>query len=413
MMKVNEPLDWDRLRDDVAAVQSVAVESDDVLRMARARFLLTAKGKPQLRKAAPRWPIIWAAAIAASLALGIASWVGFHPQRSLSFETGAEGASGELGALLSAQPAQTLPVRFSDGTILSMASASRARITETSADGATVVLEEGAISAAVVHREASRWHVAAGPFTVLVTGTKFDVRWSSSEQALLLDLHEGAVTVLGPSLGTAGRRVAPGESIRLLADPRREGAVQPLGSPGDTRPPESMGLRDDAPKSAAGDSATGATRTSWKQLALDEHYADALAAAETENFDAVCRRASGADLLLLANAARFAGSASRAEQAFRSVRSRFADTHEAAMAAFTLGRIAHDERRNYRAAAQWFQSYLHDEPGGGLAREAAGRLIEAYRAAGDAGAARSSAQIYLSKYPAGPHAPLARTLVSP
>jgi len=411
MMKVNEPLDWDRLRGDVAAVQSVAAESDDVLRMARARFLLTAKGKPQLRKAAPRWPIIWAAAIAASLALGIASWVGFHPQRSLSFETGAEGASGELGALLSAEPAQTLPVRFSDGTILSMASASRARITETSAHGATVVLEEGAISAAVVHREASRWHVAAGPFTVLVTGTKFDVRWSSAEQALLLDLHEGAVTVLGPSLGTAGRRVAPGESIRLLANPKRE--EQPLGSAGDTRTPGATGLRDDATKSAAGDSATGVTRTSWKQLALDEHYADALAAAETENFDAVCRRASGADLLLLANAARFAGSASRAEQAFRSVRSRFAGTHEAAMAAFTLGRIAHDERHSYRAAAQWFQSYLHDEPGGGLAREAAGRLIEAYRAAGDAGAARSSAQMYLSKYPAGPHAPLARTLVSP
>ena len=93
-----------------------------------------------------------------------------------------------------------------------------------------MVLEDGAISAAVVDRDASSWHVAAGPFTVLVTGTKFDVRWSPAEQALALDIHEGSVTVLGPSLGVLGRRVAPGESIRFTAAPKRDAVDSNVGS---------------------------------------------------------------------------------------------------------------------------------------------------------------------------------------
>jgi ferric-dicitrate binding protein FerR (iron transport regulator) len=402
MIKANEPLEWDRLRGDIADVQRPYAEGEDTLRKARARFLLTAKGRPQLRKSL-RWPLYAAIAAAACVALGIG--LQFREQGPLRFDTGAQHASGELGVLLSATTADPMPIHFSDGTILSMASASRARVTETSSHGATVVLEEGSISASVVHRKASSWHVTAGPFTVLVTGTKFDVHWNAAEQALALDLHEGAVTVLGPSLG-AGRRVSPGESIRLSAVPKSE---TPPSAPAGERVAEATASHDDAAKSTASD--TG-SRSSWKQLALTEHYGDALAAAEAENFDAICRRASGADLLLLANTARFALSAKRAEQAYRAVRTRFAGTHEAAMAAFTLGRIAYDDRHAYREAAQWFQSYLQDEPSGGLATVAAGRLIEAYRAAGDTAAARAAAQSYLSKYPAGPHATLARSLVS-
>ena len=81
------------------------------------------------------------------------------------------------------------------------------------------------------------------------------------------------------------------------------------------------------------------------------------------------------------------------------------------MAAFSLGRVAYD-RRNYREAARWFQSYLREEPAGGVAREAAGRLIEVQDAAGDDAAAREAATAYLAKYPAGPRARLARTILN-
>jgi transmembrane sensor len=400
MTKANEVLDWSRLRGDIADVQRSAAESDGVLRESRARFLLVAR---ECRPQAKRWPVIWSAvALAATVLLGVVSWVHYRSDATLSFDTGTERSSGTVGDLLVA--AEPLPVRFSDGTLLAMASATRARVTETSSHGATVVLEEGSIHAAVVHRAASRWHVAAGPFTVLVTGTKFDIRWDAAKETLALDLHEGAVTVLGPTLESTGRRVLPGESLHVSA-PRRTETVEAL--PSATTDEVMHGSTSREPTGPSG------VNTPWRQLALDEHYADALRAAEAENFDALCRRASGADLLLLADTARFAGSSQRAQQAFRSVRSRFSGTHEAAMAAFTLGRIAYDERHTFREAAGWFQSYLREEPSGKVAREAAGRLIEAYRAAGDAGAARGSAQTYLSKYPAGPHAGLARSIVNP
>jgi TolA-binding protein len=151
----------------------------------------------------------------------------------------------------------------------------------------------------------------------------------------------------------------------------------------------------------------------WKELARSQHYREALAAAEGAGFEATCRAASAGDLVLLGNSARFAGSAVRAEQAFRLARSRFPGSSEASMAAFYLGRIAYDQRGDRRQAAEWFQSYLREAPGGALAREAAGRLLEAERALGDRAAAQAAARAYLQKYPSGPHAGLARELLEP
>jgi len=266
------------------------------------------------------------------------------------------------------------------------------------------------LSVAVVHRDASSWHVAAGPFTVLVTGTKFDVRWSTREQTLSLELHEGSVTVLGPSLGPSGRHVLSGDSLHVSVAQKHED----VPTPAPTASSEMAGTpapSEDSEKAPGGDS-NGGARGSWRQLALDGHYADALAAAEAEGFDAACRHASASDLCLLGDTARFAGSKRRAEQAFQMVRARFAGSHEAAMSAFGLGRIAYDEHRSYRDAARWFQTYLREEPSGAFARLAAGRLIESDSAAGDIEAAHTAATAYLGKYPAGPHAGLARNILN-
>jgi hypothetical protein len=427
-MKPGSPLDLDLLRRDVADVEH-GIDWDDGLRGARARFLLAANGRP-LRPKAGRFSFApWRAggrsgslrsaarlgvAFAATLALSVVVWGGFRPRAPIRFDTGTERAAGQVGVLLSSSGSGPLPIHFSDGTSLSMAAATLARVTEASSQGATVVLEEGSLSCAVVHRDASRWQVAAGPFTVLVTGTKFDVRWSAAEETLALDLHDGSVTVLGPSLGAMGRRVRAGESLRVSVPATATGAPTPGQPP---TPPlgqtaASPTARGDGVRIGAGDTG-GAGHSSWKQLAVEGRYADALAAAEGEGFEATCRHASAADLLLLGETARFAGDPARAEQALRLVRARPGAKHEAAMSAFNLGRIEYDDRRNYSAAARWFQSYLREDPAGGLAREAAGRLIEAQKAAGDMSAARESASVYLAKYPAGPHAGLARTVLNP
>ena len=76
------------------------------------------------------------------------------------------------------------------------------------------------------------------------------------------------------------------------------------------------------------------------------------------------------------------------------------------------GSLDNNRPQGFRAggaqAADWFSTYLREQPSGALAREALGRLIEAYQAAGDRVSARATAERYLKSYPDGPHATLAR-----
>jgi outer membrane protein assembly factor BamD (BamD/ComL family) len=65
----------------------------------------------------------------------------------------------------------------------------------------------------------------------------------------------------------------------------------------------------------------------------------------------------------------------------------------------------------YRGAATWFETYLRERPDGRFAREAAGRLIEAYQQSEDEDRAREAAREYLRRYPEGPHSALARTVL--
>jgi TolA-binding protein len=399
-MRGNSNLDWEGVRRDIAAVQGDG-NDEDGRRKARARWLATAKTEPRARTWV-KGRSFWALALAASVALAVTGWLRLRPAPALTFETTLPADSS--GAL----PKSTA-IRFSDGSSWTLIDGAVARVTDTSSAGATVVLDDGALHAAVVHRPAGKWRVAAGPFTVLVTGTKFDVRWRPVDQTFELELHEGAVTILGPSLGDGGRHLSAGERIRISIP---DEAMRSPSAPDTARVQAAESPSPQLAPSGAHGPATGA-RVSWKQLALEERYAEALTVAETEHFDVICRGASAPDLLLLANTARFAGSAKRAETAFRSLRARFPGTHEAALAAFSMGRIAYDEHRNFRDAADWFRRYLADEPGGILAREASGRLIEAYRSAGDVAEARQSAKAYLAKYPSGPHAAVARGVLEP
>jgi ferric-dicitrate binding protein FerR (iron transport regulator) len=407
---VSDPFDWQALQKDVTDVQRPFAEDAELLRIQRARLMLAARGVSR-RAPTNRWLRAWPVLAAAAL---IALAIGFFRHRqdsALSFRTGSAGIAGQLGAALSASGAESLPVRFSDGTLVFLAPAARARVLKASSRGADIALEQGSLSLAVVHHEGGRWQVGAGPFTVLVTGTKFDVGWSGAEQTFTLALHEGSVQVVGPTLGAGGRRVSSGESLRVAVGGP---SAPPAPAAATNSANAELGSADVAPSDAAAPAPKNGTPValgSWRRLALEQHYAEALAAAEADGFDASCRAASASDLVLLGNSARFAGSPARAERAFRFVRARFAGTHEASMASFFLGRIAYDQRGNPGEAAHWFQSYLHEEPAGGLAREAAGRLIEAERARGDSAATLAAAQSYLQKYPSGPHANLARSVL--
>jgi hypothetical protein len=131
-----------------------------------------------------------------------------------------------------------------------------------------------------------------------------------------------------------------------------------------------------------------------------------------DNLRVVCRSANAVDLLALADAARLSGETSRAVDALLTLRQRFPGSTSAATGAFSLGRLAFDQRGAYAEAARWFATYLNDQPQGPLMADAIGRLMEARDRAGDRQAARGDAARYLQRFPDGPYAGTARVILA-
>jgi len=200
---------------------------------------------------------------------------------------------------------------------------------------------------------------------------------------------------LGEKPGVQAPVVAPEPSATTSAEPPRAPVVAPHRAPR---------ARPTAPREPAEESKEA---PGWRQLALRGSYREALVEAEAAGFPGLCATLPAGDLLMLADAARFAGRVDRARQALLALRERFPTGPERAMATFTLGRVAADEQRDHLAAAHWFEATLEERSGGDLARESLGRLVESLERGGDHPAARRRAQSYLARFPDGPHAKLA------
>lgn len=317
---------------------------------------------------------------------------------------------------------------FDDGSRVVLASGASLRTAMVGPSSATLDLERGRAHVHVVHAKDTHWTVRAGGYSVAVIGTRFRVDWQPEAAAFSVVVEEGRVRVSGGVLDEAVE-ISAGQSLALqnglpIPGDGNLGIVPaaPLPSPSSLGDPSSPQIeRGAAPVSPAeaalpvGGHRPGlrhASPPSWREQAEAGRYRDALVEAERKGFEGICRTASGADLLTLSEAARYAGRSERAEQALKAVRARFARGEDAAMAAYLLGRMAAEVRRDHGEAARWFRTYLEERPSGRLGREAEGRLLESL-AFMDRHTAREAARAYLGRYPTGPHAAFARNLLGP
>lgn len=185
------------------------------------------------------------------------------------------------------------------------------------------------------------------------------------------------------------------------ARPRQQAVDVETAEPDDDSKDESPGVR--AP--------TSPSSGEWKRLAKDGPYPEAVAAARREGISGLLGSSSASDLLLLADAARLGGDVGLAKRALLELRKRFPSHSNAAVAAFSLGRLEAEQRGDQRAAIKWFRKYLASGASGALAEAARGRLLTAYMSLGEHDSARKAANDYLKHHPNGARATLARSLL--
>jgi TolA-binding protein len=358
----------------------------------------------------------------AALGVIVALYTLLRAPSTLTFQV--DGKPGSVEAWLAAPPARPVDVHFSDGTTLRLQNASRARVIDVGRDGARIALESGALHAKVIHTQKSAWWLVAGPLLVRVTGTRFDLEWDPSSQQFSIAVREGSVGVSGSIVG-AERPVRAGESLHVSvadlglelvrAQERAPRAATPPPASASPDDPRASPANDNNPASPVGSSSDAGLKkprvSGWRELAQRGALREAFAAAEASGFRDAYQSATPAELLVLGDAARLAGRADRVNEALSFLRQRYPRDPRRAAAAFTLGKVAFDQRHAYEQAASWFSICVREQPTGSLSREASGRLVEAWRAAGNSSAARQAAQAYVERYPDGPHAKLARSLL--
>ncbi len=142
-----------------------------------------------------------------------------------------DGVAATASGRVETSVAQTARIRFTDGSAIEVLEQSSGVVVERTSDGATFTLEHGRATFDVVHRARARWRVVAGPFDILVTGTRFDLTWLDGAGVLNLNLRAGSVIVRGGA-ANAGISVRAGERISLRSDvPPRTTDLDPDSAP--------------------------------------------------------------------------------------------------------------------------------------------------------------------------------------
>ena len=429
-----EPLTprFEALGRKVAEASDRSADPEHTLAAARTRLL--APQRPH--RTSWRYALAAAAVVTAvgavGFGLGGSRWLAPPAAAPLSFEVGADARAGSVGDWVSAEDERVV-VQFSEGSHLSLRPHSRARVVDLTTRGASVIVEQGTLEARITSGAETAWEMRGGPFRVIVTGTAFDLGWEPSSQRFDLAVREGSVRVSGPHVPedrniVAGERltvVVPAGHAELTRGPsvaneavpndsgRRAQAPATDPGPGSWREPASGGPSaacQPTPSAVAGGPAATprppATHDrKWREYLRAGRAREALAAAEQQGFAGVLAAATNDELWQLVDAARFGGMPARAVEALQALRSRGVRGNTA----FFLGKIAADQQGSPQQAIGWFQTYLNESPGGALAEEALGRLMQLQRQS-DPAAASAAARRYLARYPKGAYSKLAKSL---
>jgi hypothetical protein len=238
-------------------------------------------------------------------------------------------------------------------------------------------------------------------------------------------MKSGVVNIEGPGLAHPVQVKGDERFVHYVGEPKFEHAntAGPLDARVEPRPaPESSsanrGVIDDDRGNAdkhvgpGNKSARGVTaRSGWAAEVARGEYAVVFRKANEKGWSQVLAQASESDLMAVANAARFLGRTSASREVLEAIRHRFKGSYSAHSATYLLGRLT--EPSSPKEAIAWYSQYERESPSGSLLAEAAGRRLLLVQASGDRSAAERLAREYVSRFPDGPYAGVARKIALP
>lgn len=393
----------------------------------------------------PRRMFGWATAAAVGVTV-LAGWWGLGRRDAAALSFQVRNGAVSHGGYVSASMVQSTEMQFSDGSNIVLEPGSRSRVSDLDARGGRVLIETGRARVHVQHRPRARWSVEAGPYTVRVLGTTFDLGWSGSDEILDLNLRKGSVLVKGPLaekglIMQAGQRLVarvkegkiflgaepdqtaaagaqPGAVAPAVADPARS---EPELAPRAESAPVRRWAARNANRVAARNAATtavsreagGVRELSWSQRLSQGDFHGIVEDAERAGLESTLSSAPAQDLSVLADAARYARRTEIARRALLAERRRFPNSRQARDAAFFLGGVSEDDPSTGREAAlAWYERYLRENPDTGTyLPQALGRKMVLLRNLQGLSAAQAVATEYLARFPEGPYAAQARRLL--
>ena len=362
------------------------------------------------RSARLPWARVGGLALAAVVVLGVGvavSVVSSAPRISYQVENAQVAADGKLfGGTSGGQ------VRFSDGSQLALAPGSQTTVSDLNAHGGHVRVEEGLAHVTIAKKPGAAWSVLAGPYTVRVTGTAFDVGWVAGAQRFDIAMQSGSVVITGPLAPngvvlTAGQRLKADRELVVERTPPVT-ALEPVASAEPVAPEPVEALLPAAPPGASAARRSISRAPSWRSLVAKGSFDTVLQQAEKRGVPSVLSSANLEDLSALADAARYAHRPDLSQRALLAQRQRFAGSAQARDAAFFLGTLGEKQG----GALDWYDRYLAESPGGAYASQALGRKLTLVYGQHRSAEAQKVATDYLARYPKGPYASTARKVLS-
>jgi hypothetical protein len=358
-------------------------------------------------KAVPLWVRGTGFALAAVVLLSLGAWSVIAARRiTYQIENTQIAADGRLlgGKAGSA-------VHFSDGSQVSMLPGSQTTVSELTAHGGRVRIEEGTAHVAIAKKPGAAWSLLAGPYSVKVTGTAFDIGWIAAEQRFDISMQSGSVVITGP-LTPQGTVLVAGQHLqadRTLIVAANVPAVAPSPAPApDAASAVEPAAASPSASAAPGTVVRGAHALSWREQVAQGDFLGVINGAQRRGISNTLSSASLQDLSALADAARYGHRADLSRRALAAQRRRFPGTPQASDAAFLLGSLAESQAD----ALDWFNRYLKESPQGAYASQALGRKLIYVYGQHRGTEARQLATEYTVRYPNGPYASTARKVLA-